>query len=118
MKAKLSREDALSILMRWNVGSTRISGSINSGSVVVKFIGYISEASRVGLKIRQLAEFGEELGEISVGLNTAREYESDTPRNPGLNGLSIGDSSRWVHNLLPFRVRAGSAAKISDVARH
>src|SRR5438477_1579463 len=78
MKMILSREDAVSILMRWKVGSTRISGTITSGSVVVKFIGYISEASEVGFKIRQVAEFGEELGEISVGLNIAREYESES----------------------------------------
>jgi hypothetical protein len=66
------------MLSKWNVGSNRISGSIRSGSVLVKFIGIVSEVNEVGFKIVQESGVDvslEWLGEIQIGLNTAEVYE-------------------------------------------
>jgi hypothetical protein len=79
MSSKLSRAQAVDMVRRWSVGSTRISGTIQAGNVVVRFIGcYVSEVSDRHFRIRQAVspdEASQVTGEIIIDLGTVEDYE-------------------------------------------
>jgi hypothetical protein len=93
MKDKLSREGAVRILNRWKDGSTRISGSISSGGVLVGFIGYISEVAGVAFRIVQstnpAADQITQCGEILVDMIALEECEADYREDLSVSALQI-----------------------------
>jgi hypothetical protein len=79
IKNKLSRDEAVSMLMKWSSASISLFGAISAGGISMRFIGYVSDVSDIGFKLIQTNLPRDEsatVGEMRISLNVAQELEA------------------------------------------